>query len=266
MAQVLEPCKDSKVFKPPNPWVQSILALVAEIYAQDKLKLNLKFEIELLFRNMGIQARSLKTCRASIAMASSSAPRQTCRASCSSCCCKVPASPEGHKQAGCSILCVLEAWHVREARRARWNLSGMRCVDGIVWGRYTDLTWFLCLLADLGGRFLLRRSRTPSPAARSPRTNARSSTTPTLRRTRSLPLRPRRPRRRRPPRLLGGPRGRRRPARLRRVPPRSPRRGLPPGFPPRCRPSAPCPRRTRLQQHLSCPLLVGQCWLQFPAH
>lgn len=56
--QVLEPCKDSKVFKPPNPWVQSILALVAEIYAQDKLKLNLKFEIELLFRNMGIQARS----------------------------------------------------------------------------------------------------------------------------------------------------------------------------------------------------------------
>jgi hypothetical protein len=62
MAQVLEPCKDSKVFKPPNPWVQSILALVAEIYAQDKLKLNLKFEIELLFRNMGIQARSLKTC------------------------------------------------------------------------------------------------------------------------------------------------------------------------------------------------------------
>lgn len=58
--QVLEPCKDSKVFKPPNPWVQSILALVAEIYAQDKLKLNLKFEIELLFRNMGIQARSIR--------------------------------------------------------------------------------------------------------------------------------------------------------------------------------------------------------------
>ncbi len=53
---MLEPCKDSKVFKPPNPWVQSILALVAEIYAQDKLKLNLKFEIELLFRNMGIQS------------------------------------------------------------------------------------------------------------------------------------------------------------------------------------------------------------------
>ena len=68
MAQVLEPCKDSKVFKPPNPWVQSILALVAEIYAQDKLKLNLKFEIELLFRNMGIQARFLITCQASIAV------------------------------------------------------------------------------------------------------------------------------------------------------------------------------------------------------
>lgn len=58
--QVLEPCKDSKVFKPPNPWVQSILALVAEVYAQDKLKLNLKFEIELLFRNMGIQISDAK--------------------------------------------------------------------------------------------------------------------------------------------------------------------------------------------------------------
>ncbi|KAK9916879.1 hypothetical protein WJX75_008268 [Coccomyxa subellipsoidea] len=58
--KVLEPCKDSKVFKPPNPWVQSILALVAEIYAQDKLKLNLKFEIELLFRNMGIQISDAK--------------------------------------------------------------------------------------------------------------------------------------------------------------------------------------------------------------
>jgi CCR4-NOT transcription complex subunit 1 len=59
-AQVLEPCKDSKVFKPPNPWVQSILALVAEIYAQDKLKLNLKFEIEMLFRNLNMQISDAK--------------------------------------------------------------------------------------------------------------------------------------------------------------------------------------------------------------
>lgn len=60
MVQVLEPCKESKVFKPPNPWVQSILALVAEIYAQDKLKLNLKFEIEMLFRNLNMQISDAK--------------------------------------------------------------------------------------------------------------------------------------------------------------------------------------------------------------
>ena len=53
--QVLEPCKDSKVFRPPNPWITGILALMAEIYAQDKLKLNLTFEIEMLFRNFSLQ-------------------------------------------------------------------------------------------------------------------------------------------------------------------------------------------------------------------
>ena len=52
--QVLEACRESKVFKPPNPWIQGILALVAEIYALDKLKLNLKFEIEMLFRSLGL--------------------------------------------------------------------------------------------------------------------------------------------------------------------------------------------------------------------
>ena len=48
---MLEPCKDSKVFRPPNPWITGILSLMAEIYATDKLKLNLTFEIEMLFRN-----------------------------------------------------------------------------------------------------------------------------------------------------------------------------------------------------------------------
>jgi CCR4-NOT transcription complex subunit 1 len=53
--QVLEPCKDSKVFRPPNPWITGILSLMAEIYATDKLKLNLTFEIEMLFRNFNLQ-------------------------------------------------------------------------------------------------------------------------------------------------------------------------------------------------------------------
>ena len=49
--RILEHCKESKVFKPSNPWVQSILCLAAEIYALDNLKLNLKFEIETMFRS-----------------------------------------------------------------------------------------------------------------------------------------------------------------------------------------------------------------------
>ena len=43
------------MFRPPNPWIIGILALMAEIYAQDKLKLNLTFEIEMLFRNFNLQ-------------------------------------------------------------------------------------------------------------------------------------------------------------------------------------------------------------------
>lgn len=59
-AQVLEPCKDNKIFRPPNPWIMGILTLCAEIYALDNLKLNLKFEIEMLFRNMNITIGSIQ--------------------------------------------------------------------------------------------------------------------------------------------------------------------------------------------------------------
>lgn len=61
--QVLEPCKDSKVFRPPNPWITGILSLMAEIYATDKLKLNLTFEIEMLFRNFNLQISDTRVSR-----------------------------------------------------------------------------------------------------------------------------------------------------------------------------------------------------------
>jgi CCR4-NOT transcription complex subunit 1 CAF1-binding domain len=38
--------------------VMGIMALLAEIYALDRLKLNLKFEIEMVFRNLGLQVCS----------------------------------------------------------------------------------------------------------------------------------------------------------------------------------------------------------------
>lgn len=43
------------MFRPPNPWITGILSLMAEIYSTDKLKLNLTFEIEMLFRNFNLQ-------------------------------------------------------------------------------------------------------------------------------------------------------------------------------------------------------------------
>ncbi|KAK9843414.1 hypothetical protein WJX81_000935 [Elliptochloris bilobata] len=58
--KVLEPCRESKVFRPPNPWIQGILSLVAEIYNQEKLKLNLKFEIEMLYRNLNLSINDAK--------------------------------------------------------------------------------------------------------------------------------------------------------------------------------------------------------------
>lgn len=52
VSKVVEPVKISKVFRPPNPWTTAILQLFAEIYSADDLKLNLKFEIEMLFKSM----------------------------------------------------------------------------------------------------------------------------------------------------------------------------------------------------------------------
>lgn len=52
--QLLDPAMDSKVFRPPNPWVMAICALLAEIYNLDNLKTGLKFEVELLFKSLGM--------------------------------------------------------------------------------------------------------------------------------------------------------------------------------------------------------------------
>lgn len=57
VGKILEATKDSKSYRPSNPWVMGIMALLAEIYALDRLKLNLKFEIEMVFRNLGLQVR-----------------------------------------------------------------------------------------------------------------------------------------------------------------------------------------------------------------
>uniref|UniRef100_A0A240PK76 Uncharacterized protein n=1 Tax=Anopheles epiroticus TaxID=199890 RepID=A0A240PK76_9DIPT len=60
VAKVLESCAKSKVFKPPNPWTMSIMNLLAELHQEPDLKLNLKFEIEVLCKNLNIDVSDLK--------------------------------------------------------------------------------------------------------------------------------------------------------------------------------------------------------------
>jgi len=60
VAKILEPAKDNFVFKPPNPWTKALLALLAEIYLDRDLKLNLKFETERLFKHFDLSVKDVK--------------------------------------------------------------------------------------------------------------------------------------------------------------------------------------------------------------
>ncbi len=60
VGKVLDACKDSKVFKPTNPWVATIMSLLAEIHGLEKVKLNITFEIEIICQNMGLKVNDLK--------------------------------------------------------------------------------------------------------------------------------------------------------------------------------------------------------------
>jgi len=54
VCKVLEQCARSKVFHPPNPWLMAVLRLLVELYHTAELKLNLKFEIEVLCKTLGL--------------------------------------------------------------------------------------------------------------------------------------------------------------------------------------------------------------------
>lgn len=54
VAKVIESCSKSKVFKPPNPWTMGIMNVLAELHQVDGLKLNLKFEIEVLCKTLSL--------------------------------------------------------------------------------------------------------------------------------------------------------------------------------------------------------------------
>ncbi|XP_008796100.2 CCR4-NOT transcription complex subunit 1-like isoform X2 [Phoenix dactylifera] len=58
-SKILEPCHSSLAYRPPNPWTMGILSLLAEIYNLPNLKMNLKFEIEVLFKNLGVDMKEV---------------------------------------------------------------------------------------------------------------------------------------------------------------------------------------------------------------
>ncbi|KAI9329571.1 CCR4-Not complex component, Not1-domain-containing protein [Obelidium mucronatum] len=60
VCKVLEQSHDSKVFKPPNPWLMAIMKLLSELYNYADLKLNLKFEIEVLCKKIQLDIKDIE--------------------------------------------------------------------------------------------------------------------------------------------------------------------------------------------------------------
>ncbi|PWA61468.1 CCR4-Not complex component, Not1, C-terminal [Artemisia annua] len=58
-SKILESCKKSLAYQPPNPWTMAILGLLAEIHAMKNLKANLKFEIKILFKNLNVDLKEV---------------------------------------------------------------------------------------------------------------------------------------------------------------------------------------------------------------
>ena len=52
VCKILNHCSKSKVLAPPNPWVMGIVSLLVEIHGIPELKLNLKFEVEMLCKTL----------------------------------------------------------------------------------------------------------------------------------------------------------------------------------------------------------------------
>eukprot|EP00066_Takifugu_rubripes_P027282 XP_011616548.1 PREDICTED: CCR4-NOT transcription complex subunit 1 isoform X1 [Takifugu rubripes] len=60
VAKVLESSLRSMVFRPQNPWTMAIMNVLAELHQEHDLKLNLKFEIEVLCKNLSLDINELK--------------------------------------------------------------------------------------------------------------------------------------------------------------------------------------------------------------
>ena len=59
VAKVLEGVMESRVFRPPNPWVMALLNTLREVYDVPDIKLSIKFEVELLCKHLNIDVKDL---------------------------------------------------------------------------------------------------------------------------------------------------------------------------------------------------------------
>lgn len=60
VCKILDQASESKVFRPPNPWILGIMKVLVELYDCADLKLNLKFEIEVLFNSFGMKIKDVE--------------------------------------------------------------------------------------------------------------------------------------------------------------------------------------------------------------
>ncbi|EGO54084.1 hypothetical protein NEUTE1DRAFT_87125 [Neurospora tetrasperma FGSC 2508] len=60
VCKVLAQGASSEVFQPPNPWLMDIIHLLIELYHNAELKLNLKFEIEVLCKGLKLDHKSIE--------------------------------------------------------------------------------------------------------------------------------------------------------------------------------------------------------------
>ncbi|KAL3934597.1 MAG: hypothetical protein SGBAC_009717 [Bacillariaceae sp.] len=59
LAKTLEGAKSSVIFRPPNPWLMGLLGVFRSVYNVDGLKMNIKFEVEVLCKNLGIRLEDI---------------------------------------------------------------------------------------------------------------------------------------------------------------------------------------------------------------
>lgn len=59
LAKTLEGAKSSIIFRPPNPWLMGILGVFRAVYNVKGLKMNIKFEVEVLCKNLGIKLEDI---------------------------------------------------------------------------------------------------------------------------------------------------------------------------------------------------------------